>query len=765
MPDYDFRSLSPYDFEVLARDLIQQEMGIRLESFARGRDGGIDFRFQTRGGEIVVQCKHYPSDYAALARVLERDEVPKVRRLSPARYILVVSTPLTPLRKGELLALLTPFCHSSSDIYGREDLNNLLGRHPEVETKHVKLWLTSEAVLSRVLHGAIWGDAELTMERIRLKASRYVPNPSLSRAKSILDKHRYCVIAGIPGIGKTTLAEILLIEHVEQHGFQAVRIANVLSEIKAVRDPNSKQIFYFDDFLGTIRLDKLERNEDRRLMEFIQDVADNSNWRFVLTTREYILNAAKLRYESLAHPPVDLTPCVVRLDDYTYPIRAKILYNHIFFCDLPDSYKRALLENSNYKSILIHKNYNPRIIEHMTERRHVVHLPAEDYFRMFKDNLDNPARIWDHAFRNQLSEPAQHLLLLMASMPDEVLLIDLETAFVRFFQYRRARLGFAGSGRDFERGVKELDGNFIKTYMIGQDRVVSFHNPSVGDYLEFYLSEAAGDVVDLFESASFFDQFTRLWQGKGDIPFPGIELHRDRFLRAVAREFGAPYCKIMRQADGYGNVVGARAWQMPYETKISFAIDVAARLETPDSQAVVNELLDSLRRRLESGKGKRDSLAKLLRKLAPQLADSREIQLLFATASEFLTTNLNAIDDFNGVALFISDFPDSLAPSHLDRVRDEFRAFCEACDLWDPDPEWGRQLADQIEDVGEALGVDVEKVCSDLRENADDAERGEREPSDESEDSRDWSGGYAAPEDVDEMFEGLLQEIADRLSQ
>ena len=44
MPDYDFSTLSPIDFENLCRDLIQKEFNVLLESFAPGKDKGIDFR-------------------------------------------------------------------------------------------------------------------------------------------------------------------------------------------------------------------------------------------------------------------------------------------------------------------------------------------------------------------------------------------------------------------------------------------------------------------------------------------------------------------------------------------------------------------------------------------------------------------------------------------------------------------------------------------------------------------------------------------------
>ena len=40
MANYDFHQLSPHDLEILARDLLQAEWGITLESFKTGRDGG-----------------------------------------------------------------------------------------------------------------------------------------------------------------------------------------------------------------------------------------------------------------------------------------------------------------------------------------------------------------------------------------------------------------------------------------------------------------------------------------------------------------------------------------------------------------------------------------------------------------------------------------------------------------------------------------------------------------------------------------------------
>ncbi len=280
--DYDFRSLSSYDFALLARDLLQTSLRVRLESFSPGPDSGIDFRSRDNRTHLIVQCKHYAdSGFPALASILRRKERDKIDLLAPSRYILATSVPLTPNRKDEILQILAPHCLESGDIYGREDLNNLLSQNPDIERRHFKLWLTSETVLRRVLDAGIFSDSEGHLDRIRLRLRRYVQNPSFHRAQRLLERSHYCIIAGIPGIGKTTLAEVLLADLVDRHGFEAFRIAHDLDEIRPLKNLKRKQVFYFDDFLGKTALDRLRKNQDQRLIELLEEVASSENWRFI----------------------------------------------------------------------------------------------------------------------------------------------------------------------------------------------------------------------------------------------------------------------------------------------------------------------------------------------------------------------------------------------------------------------------------------------------------------------------------------------------
>jgi hypothetical protein len=319
----------------------------------------------------------------------------------------------------------------------------------------------------------------------------------------------------------------LLADLADRQGFEPFRIAHDLDEIRPVKNSKRKQVLYFDDFLGKTALEKLQKNEDQRLVELMEEVAANENWRFILTTREYILNSARLRYEAFAHPSIDFMLCVINLADYTRPIRGRILYNHLYFSDLPTAHKLALLQNREYESILRHRNYSPRVTEYMTQARHASTVAPSLYLAEFINSLDNPARIWDHAFRHQISEASRHLLLVLSTLPEKVTLADCEIAFWTFYRFRQAKFGFPSSSGDWSDALKQLDGSFITTTSIGRDIVVSFHSPSVRDFVEGFLADSDGDVADLISGAHFYEQFTSLWSGRGDDHqrYGGVDLH------------------------------------------------------------------------------------------------------------------------------------------------------------------------------------------------------------------------------------------------
>jgi len=275
MSDYTFSTLAPNEFEDLSKDLLERSLKVPLQAFTTGRDGGVDLRHASATGQSwIVQCKHYAgSRFADLKRSVLK-EVHKLHRLKPQRYILVTSCGLTPANVDELYNLLSPFCTSKHDILGKSDLNGLLRANGDIEQRHPKLWITSEAVLNRVLQNDVFVQSEMTRESILRRLSLYVYTPRFEEARKKLNADRVCIISGVPGVGKTTLAEMLLVEHL-MNDWEVVTIHQNVSEgLRALQvHSDSKQVFYYDDFLGQISSgEKLAKNEDGALLQLLRAI-------------------------------------------------------------------------------------------------------------------------------------------------------------------------------------------------------------------------------------------------------------------------------------------------------------------------------------------------------------------------------------------------------------------------------------------------------------------------------------------------------------
>lgn len=96
---YDFKNLSPADFEELTISLLSKALGVHLEAFVAGPDGGIDGRHAKDLNHLIVQAKHYANSSFSQMKAAIKKERSKIDDLKPTRYILVTSQGLTPHKK------------------------------------------------------------------------------------------------------------------------------------------------------------------------------------------------------------------------------------------------------------------------------------------------------------------------------------------------------------------------------------------------------------------------------------------------------------------------------------------------------------------------------------------------------------------------------------------------------------------------------------------------------------------------------------------
>lgn len=159
MSSYDFNVVfSPLEFQDFARDILQIREKKIFESFAEGKDEGIDGRYIAEDGEsIILQAKRLKNVNSRILSVM-RDEKRKMDRLIQTgkrvdRYILALSDDLDPQRKEQIISLMAPYIINAGDIITKKDFNNMLGmtEYQETEKKYYQLWFPSVNILNQQL--------------------------------------------------------------------------------------------------------------------------------------------------------------------------------------------------------------------------------------------------------------------------------------------------------------------------------------------------------------------------------------------------------------------------------------------------------------------------------------------------------------------------------------------------------------------------------------------------------------------------------------
>lgn len=494
MTDYDFKTLNDKEFEVLATDLLSKRDACKYERFKPGRDGGVDGRFfKQDGAEVILQCKHWPSSpLERLAKHLEVVELPKIRRLKPARYVLVLSHPLSRNDKARISNALSPFILSAADILGREDLNDLLAQDSETELRHYKLWIASSNVLRYLVNKPVLDRSAFALQEIQESAHLYVPTANHDKALAKLEQLGTVIITGPAGIGKTTLADHLALHYVSR-GFAFVRVAEEIREAESVFQTSEEQLFFFDDFLGRNYLEALSGHEGAHIVQFIKRIVRDKKKRFILTSRTTILNQGKVLMDVFQTNNLERNEFEVSFKSFSEIDKARILYNHIWHSSLEEDFVDELYASKRYRQIISHQNYNPRLIRYITDTERLSDCTASQYWPNAKALLDNPSKVWENPFEAQHDDFGRALILLVTLNGRPIYESDLAESYARFIGHPDAKS--MHGRRDFLQALRHLAGSMLTRTVAGEkEPLVNLFNPSIGD---FVLHRYASDLPSL----------------------------------------------------------------------------------------------------------------------------------------------------------------------------------------------------------------------------------------------------------------------------
>lgn len=610
----DFTVLCDVEFEEVVADLLAAELGRPVERFAAGGDGGIDLRWDDPSGDGkgVGQCKHYQRSTFSQLLAAAKAELPHLQTIMPRHYRFITSFDLTVGQKKKLCKVFAGWVADPSDVLGARDVDGLLTLHSSVERRHPKLWLATGSQLFWSTHAGLANRASAFRQRIESSLPLYVMNRGYRDALAVLDAHHVCVIAGVPGIGKTMLAQVLVADAIAS-GFEPLEVSGDIDEAWSAVDTDQPQVFLYDDFLGQLSFsERLGKNEDARLADFITKVSSSKSKRLIMTTREYILRDAQRTYERLRGLDGRMH-FVLALSDYTTGDRARILYNHLWRAEAS---AEALSEIAagGYQPIVDHAHYNPRLIEYRTGA--AFDTRSSGYVDRVVNALNHPERLWRVAFDSHLTKEQQLLAVTLAAMPPRAEITDLEEAYRSLCRAQAVPVTAAL----FRTALEVMDGTFIAIGRLEGESTVTFHNPSIREFTLDWLADDRQLVATVLTSVTYFEQLRQLYvettgsslSGGHSALLETLEARAQDFREAMQRTIYSPSLTRRTEWDREEGQVYRRtsAW---LEDRLEFILSLRARF-APDN-AWIEELLVALEHRWKTKIGRKSDAVKVMRML------------------------------------------------------------------------------------------------------------------------------------------------------
>ena len=503
---FNLSNLNPYEFELLCKDIMEKKLNKRLYNFPEGPDQGIDISDSKINHKVIIQVKHYAK--SSINKLLSelKKEYDKIDKLKPEVYYICTSKELTDNNKKTIYDIFSNYMIDYNNIIDGIEINDFLSKDENIDIvkKNYKLWLCSSNILDLLYNGNVFVDCYELLDEIEKDIPLFAETKSFNKTKKILDSHNIVVITGSPGVGKSIVSKILLLNYANEGYSVRYSSDNNISNLKKViaLDKEKKEIILLDDFLGQHYL-KLEETQPNELKTLISYVKRTPSKKLILNSRITIMNEAKMfsiTFDSLMDDNIN-SQYVIDLDNMTMFEKAQILYNHLYYYGIPEQYFNNIRKNFNYMHIINHKNYNPRIIEYVTKKKFYNELEPERYFQSIKKKLDFPADVWRDEFRNRLSEEDRIFMNTNLNIPQNVL--------EKSFCSRINDKSIDKSKNVFNDVLFRLNDSLVKLVRNSNGLVIGALNPSINDYLMNDLSNNNAEIIDIINKAEYIEQIDK----------------------------------------------------------------------------------------------------------------------------------------------------------------------------------------------------------------------------------------------------------------
>jgi hypothetical protein len=395
--EYRLDDLGWFQFERLCQALLAHHHGLAVETWGGTGDWGRDAwapgplafpdKARSQHGPFLFQCKFVERAQtlgrrAAGARLVAaaNDEARRIaERLFagwevPAHYALITNAEIDNRTRGSVARALETVLPGSTRVHVvvGQDLESLALAAPEVRMSFPQIlgFRDLEGALRGVLHGDIAHRTEALLTAARDLARVFVPTTAHHAAVSLLQRHRWVVLAGAPEMGKTSIARMIALAQAAG-GWDVIDCADGPASFDRAQADAGRQIFIADDAFGSTEYRPALAQEWEISLPRVIRMLGPEQW-MIFTSRTAPLRAAldvmSLRDEAERFP--DAASVIVDASSLSREEKALIVYRHARAVALDESAKMLLRDHLGV--IVDHPAFTPLRVRRFLEDR----LPA-----------------------------------------------------------------------------------------------------------------------------------------------------------------------------------------------------------------------------------------------------------------------------------------------------------------------------------------------------------------------------------------------------
>lgn len=506
---FNYNLLDDNEFELLCKDMMSKKLGEKLYSFPRGRDGGIDISDKEVHPKIVIQVKHFMNSSVSNLLSSLRKEIPKLEILKPENYYVFTSLGLTRSKRTEIIEMFPSYMQNLENIVTKEEIDDFLSNplNQDILTKHSNLWIQSVNILSQFQSKSLNIDSYALLGDIEQRKEYYIKTREYAKASKRIANDHILLITGNPGVGKTTICEMIVLDYLKDDYRVIYASTNDLSSVKEsmLQSNDSKQIILLDDFLGQHYL-KISDTKSAELKTLLSVVKVLENTKLLINSRVTILNEAKQKDPNFIelHEFFSKYEFNINMDSIDEEDKEKMFRRHLSNNKISKNYIDYLLIEDHFLQIINHSNYNPRIIEYVSKNKNVDGKTEELYYQFIMSKLDNPKDVWQDEFENRI-EPIDRIFLytLYSLSEGRSTYEHLKLAFEKRIYNEKS---IDKTINNYERILSRLSNSLINISEGYYGIEISTINPSLNEYIHKTLQSNIGEQIKILENAYFYDQ-------------------------------------------------------------------------------------------------------------------------------------------------------------------------------------------------------------------------------------------------------------------